>query len=289
MSETWVIRNDAPLDPYEIVATNISFESNGQNFVCIDTRNIAQVSADIPPTVRRSQALRYYTSTDKYIEVTSLTATTQDDVPTGNAWVFTNEGYRTITFETTPTGNLLTWLQANADTKTSDMKGMEYEDIHLDDKSRWNQFQKKWNEQNYQSALSIALYSVFLNKRLDATSINDITSELLNLQKQGDASFKVDKIVVSTEPPTDLADGKVYFKMLGPVDDYSIKNAYYIEVHQKATGAGNYNKFNLSAQADATVLTEGTANKFGIRGVEYTLDKAIADVVQVLKQINTTQ
>ena len=44
---------------------------------------------------------------------------------------------------------------------------MKYEDIHLEDKSRWNQFQKKWNEQNYQSALSTALYPVFLNKRLD--------------------------------------------------------------------------------------------------------------------------
>lgn len=110
---------------------------------------------------------------------------------------------------------------------------MKYEDIHLEDKSKWNQFQKKWNEQNYQSALGTALYSVFLNKRLDAASINDITSELLKLQKQGDASFKVDKIVVSTEPPTDLADGKVYFKMLGPTTGHTVQNSYFIEILQK--------------------------------------------------------
>lgn len=110
---------------------------------------------------------------------------------------------------------------------------MKYEDIHLEDKSRWNQFQKKWNEQNYQSALSTALYSVFLNKRLDATSINDITSELLKLQKQGDASFKTDKIVVSSDPPSDLADGKVYFRLIGPTTGYTVKNSYFIEMLQK--------------------------------------------------------
>ena len=110
---------------------------------------------------------------------------------------------------------------------------MKYEDIHLEDKSRWNQFQKKWNEQNYQSALSTALYSVFLNKRLDATSINDITSELLKLQKQGDASFKTDKIVVSSEPPADLADGNVYFRLIGPTTGYTVQNSYFIEILQK--------------------------------------------------------
>lgn len=162
---------------------------------------------------------------------------------------------------------------------------MKYEDIHLEDKSRWNQFQKEWNEQNYQSALSTALDSTLSRKRLDATNINDITSELLRLQEQGDASFKTDKIVVSTEPPANLADGKVYFHLIGEVTDYRIPNAYYIEVHQKATGADNYNKFNLSTRADTTVLTEDTANKFGVFGVEYNLDKAISDVVQLLRQI----
>ena len=37
------------------------------------------------------------------------------DTPTGDiicAW--TNQAYRTVTFETAPTGDLLTWLQANA-------------------------------------------------------------------------------------------------------------------------------------------------------------------------------
>ena len=163
---------------------------------------------------------------------------------------------------------------------------MKYEDIHLEDKSRWNQFQKKWNEQNYQSALSTALYPVFLNKRLDATSINDITSELLKLQKQGDASFKTDKIVVSSDPPSDLADGKVYFRLIGPVTDYNEQNAYYIEINQK-TSSG-YDVLIPATQADNIALTENTAAKFGLVGVTYTLDKAIYDVEQLLQVVTTT-
>ena len=166
---------------------------------------------------------------------------------------------------------------------------MNYQDIHLEDKALWNQLQTAWEQGDYTAALNVLKNASLSDKQLNAAVINALTTELLRLQSQADTGFKQDKIVVSSEPPANLADGKVYFKMLGPVDDYGIQNAYYIEVHQKATGAGNYNKFNLSAQADATVLTEGTANKFGIRGVEYTLDKAISDVVQVLKQINTTQ
>ena len=166
---------------------------------------------------------------------------------------------------------------------------MNYQDIHLEDKALWNQLQTAWEQGNYTAAFNVLKNASLSDKQLNAKAINALTSALLALQSQSDLTFKADKIVVSTEPPADLFDGKVYFKMLGPVDDYGIQNAYYIEVHQKATGAGNYNKFNLSAQADATVLTEGTANKFGVRGVEYTLDKAISDVVQVLKQINTTQ
>ena len=163
---------------------------------------------------------------------------------------------------------------------------MKYEDIHLEDKSRWNQFQKKWNEQNYQSALSTALYSVFLNKRLDATSINDITSELLKLQKQGDASFKTGTIVVASEPPSDLAVGKVYFRLIGPVDDYNEQNAYYIEINQK-TSSG-YDVLNPATQADNIALTENTAAKFGLVGVTYTLDKALYDVEQLLHVVTTT-
>ena len=166
---------------------------------------------------------------------------------------------------------------------------MNYQDIHLEDKALWNQLQTAWEQGNYTAALNVLKNANLSDKQLNAATINSITAELTRLQNQKDTGFKQDKIVVSAEPPAGLAEGKVYFRLIGTVDDYSIQNAYYIEVHQKATGAGNYNKFNLSTQADTTALTEGTANKFGVFGSEYTLDKAISDVVQVLKQINITQ
>ena len=157
---------------------------------------------------------------------------------------------------------------------------MKYEDIHLEDKSRWNQFQKKWNEQNYQSALSTALYPVFLNKRLDATSINDITSELLKLQKQGDPSFKTGQIVVASEPPSDLAVGKVYFRLIGPVTDYDEQNAYYIEINQK-TSSG-YDVLNPATQADNIALTENTSQLFGVVSYKYSIDEALYNTKSLL-------
>ena len=56
---------------------------------------------------------------------------------------------------------------------------------------------------------------------------------MLKLQKQGDASFKTDKIVVSSDPPSDLADGKVYFRLIGPTTGYTVQNSYFIEILQK--------------------------------------------------------
>ena len=165
---------------------------------------------------------------------------------------------------------------------------MNYQDIHLEDKALWNQLQTAWEQGDYTTALNVLKNASLADKQLNAAAINAITAELTRLQNQKDTGFKQDKIVVSAEPPANLADGKIYFHLIGEVTDYNIPNAYYIEVHQKATGAGNYNKFNLSTRADTTALTEGTANKLGIFGIEYTLDKAISDVIQLLKQIQTT-
>ena len=165
---------------------------------------------------------------------------------------------------------------------------MNYQDIHLEDKALWNQLQTAWEQGDYTAALNVLKNANLSDKQLNAAAINALTTELLRLQSQADTGFKQDKIVVSAEPPADLADGKIYFHLIGEVTDYNIPNAYYIEVHQKATGDGNYNKFNLSTRADTTALTEGTANKLGIFGIEYTLDKAISDVIQLLKQIQTT-
>ena len=163
---------------------------------------------------------------------------------------------------------------------------MNYQDIHLEDKELWNQLQTAWEQGDYTAALNVLKNASLSDKKLNAAAINVLTTELLRLQSQADTGFKQDKIVVSSEPPADLADGKVYFRLIGPVTDYNEQNAYYIEINQK-TSSG-YDVLNPATQADNVALTENTAAKFGLVGVTYTLDKALYDVESLLQIITSS-
>ena len=110
---------------------------------------------------------------------------------------------------------------------------MNYQDIHLEDKELWNQLQTAWEQGDYATALNVLKNANLTDKQLNAATINALTTELLRLQSQADTGFKQDKIVVSSEPPADLADGKVYFRLIGPTTGYTVKNSYFIEILQK--------------------------------------------------------
>ena len=163
---------------------------------------------------------------------------------------------------------------------------MNYQDIHLEDKAIWNQLQTAWEQGDYTTAMNVLKNASLSDKQLNAAAINALTTELLSLQAQSDPSFKTGTIVVASEPPSDLAVGKVYFRLIGPVTDYNEQNAYYIEINQK-TSSG-YDVLNPETQADNIALTENTAAKFGLVGVTYTLDKALYDVEQLLQVVTTT-
>lgn len=88
MAETWVL-NESVTFPSSSIDVEINFTSNGTTFVYFRT--------EIPE-------IYYCTSTNPlsgYVTVYRRTS----------GWV--NEAYRTIVFDTAPTGNLLIWLQAN--------------------------------------------------------------------------------------------------------------------------------------------------------------------------------
>ena len=110
---------------------------------------------------------------------------------------------------------------------------MNYQDIHLEDKALWNQLQTAWEQGDYTAALNVLKNASLSDKQLNAAAINALTTELLRLQNQKDTGFKQDKIVVSSEPPADLADGGVYFRLIGPTTGYTVKNSYFIEILQK--------------------------------------------------------
>ncbi len=88
--ETWVIKSDAA---GEFATTQISFTSNGQKFTSIGTNNDSGTFV-----------ILHYDNN----EVAGY------DPGFGGVYEFDNEAYRKLTFDTPPTGDLLTWLQANA-------------------------------------------------------------------------------------------------------------------------------------------------------------------------------
>lgn len=92
--ETWVINDTyALLDSVTEVEADIKFVSNGESFdglACIQ--------------IGRNFFIFYSTG-----------ATKKEVWDSDGGWEgVSSEAYRTITFEEAPTGNLLTWLQANA-------------------------------------------------------------------------------------------------------------------------------------------------------------------------------
>lgn len=91
MAETWVLNQSVtlPSSSSTYINVEINFTSNGTTFVYF----------------RISRSTIYYcTSTELF----SGYVTVYDQT---NGW--TNEAYRTVVFDTAPTGDLLTWLQAN--------------------------------------------------------------------------------------------------------------------------------------------------------------------------------
>ena len=91
MAEMWVIKSDAA---GVFATTQISFTSNGQKFTSIGA------DYDAGSFV----ILRYDNN-----EVAGY-----DTAGGGAGFEFDNEAYRKLTFDTPPTGALLTWLQSNA-------------------------------------------------------------------------------------------------------------------------------------------------------------------------------
>ena len=99
MSETWVIKDTAPVDAAsrELSAQQCSFTSNEQKFSSISITD---------PAAAAVYVLAY------------------DNLEVAGADVFSgyyefdwsgNEAYKTLVFDTAPTGELLAWLQKNAD------------------------------------------------------------------------------------------------------------------------------------------------------------------------------
>ena len=272
MSQTWVIRDNAPVGIYEIRLTDVNFTSNGQNFTRIDTLNMGRYDP-VTKISKMSYTLRYYTSESSQISVTSSPIITENNMPTGNVWEFTNEAYRTITFETPPTGDLLLWLLNNA--KIAGSYGLPYQDIHLEDKALWNQLQSEWEQDEYSAALNTLQDSKLNNKQLNADSINNVSSTLLMLQKQKDQSFKTNKITITegTPPSPEIEIGNVCFNKIGTAEAYEEPSSYLVKIQQRL-GTNGYEDLNPKTKAINTMISPSIAReKFNQQAIS--LDESI--------------
>lgn len=114
-SETWVIKDNAPVDEnsYELARTYISFASGGAKFVALEVFTDGVVIL-----------LRYYTTANHFIQVGGFEPGLGED-----RFYWPNNAYKKLTFDTPPTGALLTWLQSNGvkqpdDTAVQDTKAL---------------------------------------------------------------------------------------------------------------------------------------------------------------------
>lgn len=86
--ETWLLNES--LEMASLSKTSVTFTSNNENFV-----SIAYSTSSMGP-----QTLWYYKNDNEYVVACEYDT-------------YSNQAYRTITFKQPPTGDLLTWLQAN--------------------------------------------------------------------------------------------------------------------------------------------------------------------------------
>ena len=100
-TETWVIKDNAPVDEnsYTLTKTDISFTSGGEKFVGIEIYNDGIVAL----------SLTYYKNDN-----TTKQPAAFDYSLGGTQFYWNAPAYKTLVFDTPPTGDLLTWLQANA-------------------------------------------------------------------------------------------------------------------------------------------------------------------------------
>ena len=96
VTETWVIKNNAPVGAASqtLATTNIPFTTNSQKATSIGIMSDGQIYVLVYGGIG---------------EVAGF-----DPGTSGYGFEWNNEAYKTLVFDTPPTGDLLTWLQANA-------------------------------------------------------------------------------------------------------------------------------------------------------------------------------
>ena len=196
MSQTWTIKDTAPVDPNEYFsAVSINFTSNNESFTSLGVVDGG------------------FTCELQYNGVT-YAGVSLEDPNAGPEYNFEwdNDAYKTIIFDIAPTGELLAWLQKNADLIKVE-ETHKCQDIRLSDVDLNTQFKQYMAAGQYEAALAILQNDQLTDKTLVAALFNYMTWRLVEVQSPSDPTFKQDVIKVATQPPAGMTSGQVYFKL----------------------------------------------------------------------------
>ena len=124
------------------------------------------------------------------------------------------------------------------------------QDIHLKDRSLWENIKEFWQQKNYSEAIKEVKSSQLKTKASVASSLNEIVDYLEKVQNDDDKDFKNDLIPVSKNEPLGLKIGQIWFK----TDKEKIAPYTFAQVTQK----------NMTfAQITALNITWETVDKGG--------------------------
>ena len=195
MSQTWTIKDTAPVDAASrtLNQTNILFTSDNKRGTYISIYDPSGAGA--------------------VLEYGNIGEVAGMDMGSGNtAFIWDNDAYKTLKFDTAPTGELLAWLQKNADLIGGE-GDHRYQDLHLSDVDLNTQFKQYMSVGQYETALAILQNDQLTDKTVVAALFNYVTSRIVTVQSISDSTFKQNKIKVATEPPAGMTKGQVYFKI----------------------------------------------------------------------------
>lgn len=89
---------------------------------------------------------------------------------------------------------------------------MKYQDIHLEDKDKWAQFQSLYQSGNYAGAIALLEEAQLASKALTATNLNALTNFIVQVEGLSDPTFKANKIPCQAAQPTQ-SSGEVWFQI----------------------------------------------------------------------------
>ena len=92
---------------------------------------------------------------------------------------------------------------------------MQYQDIHLEDKALWSQYQQYMKAGQYAEASALLSNAQLANKEIVASLFNALTTETVRLENQGkDSTWSKNTMAVAYSAPSGMTAGQCYCKLI---------------------------------------------------------------------------